>query len=242
MSELTDPDRKGGATVPDALGKLLWGASTSSSMHRILVAAAIEFSEKGFSGATTRAIARRADMSPAAVYTHFPSKERLLHHILLATHSASVERLRDIEALVEDPVLRLRELVKALVSFQAETKVATRLSSDLTSLTKKARDEIIALRAELERIVHQGITEIVGHLPSNREVLLPVTVSAIFSLTTGVSRWYRDGGRVSLEEIGNLYADMALKLVEVLASRDIKINQHTTDAFRQEHTMPTNIG
>ncbi|WP_188681360.1 TetR/AcrR family transcriptional regulator [Subtercola lobariae] len=45
---------------------------------RIISAARDEFIEQGVSGATFRAIARRADVDPALVHYYFASKERLL--------------------------------------------------------------------------------------------------------------------------------------------------------------------
>lgn len=49
---------------------------------RILKAAVSVFSEVGFRGATTRRIARAADVSEVTLFRHFGSKERLLHEAI----------------------------------------------------------------------------------------------------------------------------------------------------------------
>ncbi len=208
MSESNDSRADG------ALSRLLWSVSTSTSMHRVLVAAAQEFTDKGFHGATTRGIAARADLSPAAVYLHHKSKEDLLYHILLATHTVAVERLRDVASLVRDPAQRLRELVKALVVFQADVRVATRLSTDMESLQSSHRSDVRALRKEMEEIVATAVDACPLIEPPPPDGV-KVAVSAIFSLTTGISRWFREGGALSPEELGDIYGAMVLRMLAI---------------------------
>ena len=49
-----------------------------TARERLLEAAVEAFAEKGFTATTTRDIASRAGMSPAAVYVHHDTKENLL--------------------------------------------------------------------------------------------------------------------------------------------------------------------
>src|SRR5882724_5086871 len=49
--------------------------------RRMFLAAIATFSERGFHGTSTRDIAARAGMSPAALYVHFGSKEEVLYRI-----------------------------------------------------------------------------------------------------------------------------------------------------------------
>ncbi len=53
----------------------------SKAAARIRTAAIEEFAEHGYGGTTTRRIAARLGMSPAAMYPHYASKEELLFAI-----------------------------------------------------------------------------------------------------------------------------------------------------------------
>ena len=62
---------------------------------RLLCAAVEAFAAKGFNGTTTRDIANGAQMSSAAVYVHFRSKEELLFEISDAGHRAILAAIDD---------------------------------------------------------------------------------------------------------------------------------------------------
>lgn len=88
---------------------------------RILAAALGVFAERGFDGATTASIARRAGVTQPLVHYHFDSKDELWR----AAIGRVVEQIRptfgegpdDLADL--DPVARLKVLVRRLVHFSA---------------------------------------------------------------------------------------------------------------------------
>lgn len=57
---------------------------TSGTKERLLEAGLAQISEKGFLGATTRAIAKRAGVTEVTLFRHFGSKERLFEEVLSA--------------------------------------------------------------------------------------------------------------------------------------------------------------
>ena len=59
----------------------------ASTRERLVTAAVAAFSAHGFHATTTRNIAARAGMSPAAVYVHHASKEELLFAISRDGHA-----------------------------------------------------------------------------------------------------------------------------------------------------------
>jgi len=89
--------------------------------ERLVDAAVDVFASHGFDGATTREIARRADVALAALPYHFTTKEALWK----AAVSRIFERLRlhfeahrsEMEA--DDPQVRLRVLLRELVTYGA---------------------------------------------------------------------------------------------------------------------------
>jgi AcrR family transcriptional regulator len=60
---------------------------------RLVEAAAITCAEDGFDGATVSKIARRAGLTPTAIYNHFESREELLY-------AAGVARLQQVTAVL----------------------------------------------------------------------------------------------------------------------------------------------
>ncbi len=76
--------------------------TTKETRRRILAAASAEFAEKGFAGATTRAIADRAEVNEVTLFRHFGNKQDLFTAVLsdVPLTRASVESsLREIQAL-----------------------------------------------------------------------------------------------------------------------------------------------
>lgn len=54
----------------------------TQSHQRIQAAAREEFLEKGFQNASLREIARKAGLTPSALYRHYPSKEAMFHSLV----------------------------------------------------------------------------------------------------------------------------------------------------------------
>jgi AcrR family transcriptional regulator len=89
---------------PSATGSAPRRLSGPQRRDRILDAAVACFASRGFSGTTTREVARRAGITEAGLYRHFPSKEALYAAIidrkmqapeLLAGLGAAAERRDD---------------------------------------------------------------------------------------------------------------------------------------------------
>jgi AcrR family transcriptional regulator len=81
----------------------LWAHIEPPSSRRLLLAALEAFAAHGFDGATTRDIAGRAGMSPAAVYVHYGSKAELLYEISRTGHDEVWMQVNDAIDGVVDP-------------------------------------------------------------------------------------------------------------------------------------------
>jgi AcrR family transcriptional regulator len=68
----------------------LWEGVQPEPARRLLVAGLGLFAAQGFHGTTTRDIAARAGMSPAALYVHYRTKEDLLFRISRIAHEAAL--------------------------------------------------------------------------------------------------------------------------------------------------------
>src|SRR5687768_13424610 len=87
---------------------------------RLQAPALSAFAERGFHGTSTRDIAARAGLSPAAVYVHHSSKEELLYVISRAGHEDTLERVRAAAAESDAPPVQLAAVARAFAGHHAE--------------------------------------------------------------------------------------------------------------------------
>lgn len=186
---------------------------SDATRARLLAAAVSAFAEKGFHATTTRDIASAAGMSPAALYVHHKSKEELLYLISKDGHEYTLRLIRHGIAATDRPVDALRRVIRDYAAHHARDHVGARVVNyELTALAPDHLAEVRLLRHEIEdevrRLVVRGVD--VGEF----DVRDPrIAAAALLSLGIDLGRWYREGGRWTPDEIGEEYADMALRIV-----------------------------
>ncbi|MET8397813.1 TetR/AcrR family transcriptional regulator [Streptomyces sp900116325] len=190
-----------------------WGEVTPEAARRLLVAAVEAFAERGYHATTTRDIAGRAGMSPAALYIHYKTKEELLHRISRIGHDRALlllETAADGEGTASE---RLAHAVRSFVRWHAEGHTTARVVQyELDALGPEHRTEIVALRrrsdAVIRRIISEGVEAGEFDVPD-----IPGTTLAVLSLCIDVARWFSAQGSRSPDEVGALYADLVLRMV-----------------------------
>jgi AcrR family transcriptional regulator len=194
-------------TTPD--GK----AAEPDSSGRLIEAAIEAFAQDGYHATTTRDIATRVGLSPAALYVHFPSKQALLTEISLLGHRAALALVERSMEGIPDPVGRLTAVIGAFAAWHAEHhRVARVVQNELSALTDDDRKAVIALRQQIERLVEQEL--VAGVQAGLMDVADTHAVTrALLSLSVDVARWYEPRGKETPEGIGRLYADLAVRMV-----------------------------
>ena len=193
---------------------------------RLLDAAIAAFAARGFHGTTTRDIAAAAGMSPAAIYVHHESKEELLFQISRAGHEQTLNLLRTAIGGTEfapprtcawlgaeDPAAQLAAAVRAFATHHATAHTVARIVNyELAALSEPHLREIMQLRRaitrELRALVDRGVAAGVFDTPDPR-----MATTVLLSLGVDLSRWYRDGLALTPEQVGDFYADVALRIV-----------------------------
>ncbi|GGR87932.1 MULTISPECIES: TetR/AcrR family transcriptional regulator [Streptomyces] len=190
-----------------------WEEVTPDAARRLLVAAVEAFAERGYHATTTRDIAGRAGMSPAALYIHYKTKEELLHRISRIGHDKALGILRTAARREGTAKERLADAVSSFVRWHAGRRTTARVVQyELDALGPDARAEIVALRrqvdAEVRRIIEDGVAA------GEFDVLdVRGTTLAVLSLCIDVARWFNVDGPRTPEEVGALYADLVLRMV-----------------------------
>jgi AcrR family transcriptional regulator len=181
-----------------------------------MVLAAIDaFAERGYHATTTRDIAGRAGLSPAALYVHYPSKAALLAEISRTGHEAALALVeRSLERAGTDPGQRLRAVVHDFVVWHAEHhRVARVVQYELAALPDDASAVVADLRRRIEGRVEAEI--VAGVADGRMSATDPRGVArAILSLCVDVSRWFDPRGRDRAESIATLYAELAGRMVQ----------------------------
>ena len=188
---------------------------------QIIVAASTVFSERGYESSSLKSIAERANITPAGIYYHFENKQALLFECLrLAVIGLTGACQREVERHTT-PEDRLRAYVKTHIAYQLEeisdvTTVYTRWMYAGKSESRKLGDQERRLLRSLEAVHYRDLKRILidGAMTGAFEVEdASLTAFAIIGMCEHVLTWVRKRGRLTSAEIGDRFADHALRMV-----------------------------
>ena len=206
-------------SVPGPAPKRRTAARTVAEAGRpgeeaILRAAIAVMAEHGYHGTSVRDIAERAELSPAALYYHFTSKQDVLATIM----ERGIERLlmRTRTALAEAgeaPEDRLSAIVAVQVLFHLESQGATLLGrTELRALEEPLRSKHKAKRVKQQRLFDQVVEE--GVAQGAFTTTLPQEAArAIVVMCTEVASWFSPRGKLSRDQVVQRYQRLALDMV-----------------------------
>ena len=188
---------------------------------RILEAGLAAFAERGYHGASIREIATAAGVKPASLYDHYPSKEHLLAELVRIGHEEHHAQLRAaLIASAAGPVEQVRALVRAHVRSHAEyAMLATVANAEMHVLSGDLAAPARVLRAQSEAMFYEVVQRGV-----ERGVFRPphawVTVAAIGGMGMRVSAWYRPEFELGVEELADVHAELAVRMLTGRASKE----------------------
>lgn len=190
------------------------GSHSEITGPRIRAAAERLFARHGFAAVSMRQIAAEVGVQAGALYLYTPDKQSLLADLmrshldsLLAAHAA----LRQLEG----PQARLAQFARFHIGYHIDRPDAVFVAyMELRNLAPENFTEIEALRRcyedRLEAILQDGRAAGLFLVPDTKLATL-----ALIAMLTGVTNWYREGGRLGRAEVEKIYADMALQAVGV---------------------------
>ncbi|MCP2279598.1 transcriptional regulator, TetR family [Nocardia amikacinitolerans] len=184
------------------------------AVQRLLDAARDAFAEKGYHGTSTREIATRAGMSPAAMYVHFESKQDILLHLTTAGHTAALAVLEEASASPGSPTKRLRAAVYAFAYWHAEHHTTARIvQHEWHALSEQCRAEVTKLRhrtvATVRDIIAAGVRT--GEFAVDN---IDTTTLAVLSLCIDTMRWYPSRELHTPASVGSAFASLAERMVK----------------------------
>lgn len=188
------------------------GSHSEITGPRIRDAALKLFARFGFAAVSMRRIAAEVGVQAGALYLYTPDKETLLFD-LLRTHMEDLLAAWSATDPGGAPPARLEAFVRLHIRFNLERSDAVFLSyMELRNLGAENFAAIERLRKEyedsLEAILRAGLV--------TRDFVLAdtkIATLAIIAMLTGITTWYREGGRLSRTAVGDLYWEMVRKAV-----------------------------
>jgi AcrR family transcriptional regulator len=159
------------------------------------------FRERGFDGTTIRDISGAAGMHSGSPFYHFPSKQEML---LAVMEQGLAEGLRKSEAVCAEelpPEEKFRRLVRVHLGTILEdgNDFIPVLLYDWRSLTPTNRRRVTALRDRYDALWQKMLDELAraGRLKGDAQLARLFILGAV----NWSAKWYRAGGRLSLDEI-----------------------------------------
>jgi AcrR family transcriptional regulator len=192
----------------------LWSENLGEVVRSLLTSAVRCFAMNGYHATTTRDISGGVGLSPAALYAHFPSKELVLYEIVRSGHERAFAHIRHPSVTdAPDAADGLRALVSRYTAWHARHHVAARVCQyELAGLTAEHYEKIVQLRHQTNEVfrdtVARGVDDGTFAAVDGKRV-----VRCMLSMSIDLVRWYRLDGSDSPEQLGEFYADLALKMV-----------------------------
>ena len=226
MGRMSSVTTSGKAGRPRASATL--EISALSAREEILVAAAALFSETGFSGSSTRAIADRVGIRQQSLYYHFAGKDEILAELLSGSVRPSIEFVQRIEERVPDEITPAGALF-ALASIDARTLRQTPHNiGTLYLLPEIQESRYDAFRIEREQLrASYGRLGVAAAHPDVAATMSEDRIGAILiQLAELVIRLRRDGGNAATPEdddttiAASCLRVLGLSSAEITAARD----------------------
>lgn len=188
----------------------------AAKIERIYDVAAALFAEHGYAATRMEDIAAGLDLQKGALYYYFDSKESLLTSLVETRVGVALDVLREIA----DRDMAAKERVRAafaghLTVFQENPDVYTIFNSErLHSISAETAEKVNALGRDYERLWGRMIEEGIEAGEFRADLDIAVSVKAILGACNSTLMWFRSGGRLSIEEVAESFADLFLIGIE----------------------------
>lgn len=186
------------------------GSHSDITGPRVRAAALRLFAQGGYAAVSMRAIAREVGVQAGALYNYTPDKQSLLFDLM---RGHMEELMAHVPGAEGSPLERLQAFVDFHIRFHARRPDEVFIAyMELRNLSPENFAAIEGLRRayedRLEAILREGVESGDFAVADTKIVTL-----AIIAMLTGVNTWFREEGRLSLDEVVAQYWNMVRKAV-----------------------------
>ncbi len=184
------------------------GSFGRSVRENVLAAAVQLFAEYGYHAAPLRDIARIAGIQAASIYYHFANKEALLVEIMESHMRQLNASLESILREQSDPHQRLYAAIANHIRLHTTYKNEFFIiDTEIRALEGDNRTNILALRDRyetlLQELLHDGMDKGIF-----RQSDVKISSYAIIAMCTEVATWFRPNGRLTVQQVIDIYSQM----------------------------------
>jgi AcrR family transcriptional regulator len=184
-------------------GKQIFLMRESDTKQKIIKASTDLFYEHGFVKASIRDIVRKVGVTNAAFYNHFKSKDEILYHIIEEIGTTLLEELQKAADANGDPKECLKEMIFRQVCLMSrrrkEIKIYMEEQYQLPTVMKKQA-------MKQHRRIYDFYKEKVSGMKARGLMYgldATVVTFAIFAMMNWSYRWFRDNGKLCIEEVAD---------------------------------------
>ena len=191
------------------------GSSSEITGPRIRAAALHLFARHGFAAVSMRQIAAEVGVQAGALYLYTADKQALLFD-LMQDHMIGLLAAFDALPPADSPGAKLAQFARFHIGYHIARPDAVFIAYlELRNLSPENFATIESLRRHYEDRLQAILIEggKAGHFTLGDTKM---TTLALIAMLTGVTNWYREGGRLSRADVQTLYANMALRAVGAL--------------------------
>jgi AcrR family transcriptional regulator len=169
------------------------------------------FYEQGYDAAGMRSIAEAAGVRPASLYHHFASKQEMLHRIVGVVTRDFIDAHLSLLDQDGDPADRLEQLLRLHIKYFAEHRLSEEVGMrELRNLAPEKAREVRADRLRYQHAIQDFIAKETAR--GTFRVADPrLTGIALLDMINGINAWFNEGGRFSIEELADSYAQIAVR-------------------------------
>lgn len=189
------------------------GSDGAKTMEAIRKAGIKRIYKDGFEAMKLRSLAEDVGIQAGSLYNYIRHKEEFLYLLLKSIMEELHEGLAETLDGVDDPMEALKRFVDFHLRWHTARKEEVFIGNmELRSLSKSHRAEIVEMRARYENRLRDILDE--GNRRGLWSVKDPQVISyATIAALTGVCTWYNPRGRLSQQDIVDLYTEHTLRSV-----------------------------
>jgi len=169
------------------------------------------FYKKGYFATGMSSIGRATGIQKSSIYHHYSTKEDILLDIFRTTMQDLQDLLRSRLEEAGSTREKMQAAIYCHIIFHIERQQEAIIAdSELRGLTAGNYKKIMQMRddyeKQIQRVLKEGVAEGVF-----ADLDIKIISYAILSMCTGVCTWFKKSGRLSKEEVADIYSKLILK-------------------------------
>ncbi len=187
------------------------GSNGAETLRNLRTAAIQLLAEHGYGAMNLRMLAKKVGIQASSLYNYIDSKQQLLFLLCEETTENLLVEFDQTVKAADDPRDRMRRFVECHLGFHiVNRKQASVLQMEMRSLTAKNFEAISKLQRlytdKVRAIVDAGVAVGAFQVEDSE-----IATFALLQMLTAVTRWYRPQGRLTLEQLVEIYSDLEFR-------------------------------